>query len=113
MFMLGKGTHLLDDGKVPLLLLSGCSVADDALVWLIEGMHRGGVVSVVFVVIGMVVNKVVGDTVVVDDSERWMMGMAYQREGWWEWWWMMQVMWGYVVVIVAVPFLCHHYGCCC
>ena len=65
MFMLGRGTHLLNDGKVLPLLLSGCSVADGALVWLIEGVHRGGVVSVV---IGMVVNEAAGDTVVVDDG---------------------------------------------
>ena len=57
--------HLLDNGKVPPLLLSGCSVTDSALIWLIKGMHRGGVVSVV---IGMVVNKAAGDMVVVDDG---------------------------------------------
>ena len=67
MFMLGRGTHLLNDGKVLLLLLSGCSVANSALIWLIKGMHRGGVVSVV---IGVVVNKVAGDMVVVHDG-RW------------------------------------------
>ena len=60
-----QGMHLLDDGKVLLLLLSGCSVTDGALVWLIKGRNRGKVVSVV---IGMVVNEVAGDTVVVDDG---------------------------------------------
>ena len=69
MFMLGGGTHLLNDGKVLPLLLSGCSVIDSALVWLIKGMHRGGFVSPVFVVIGMVVNEAAGDTVVVDDGD--------------------------------------------
>ena len=44
-------------------------------------MHRGGVVSLVFAVIGMVVNKAAGNTVVVDDSRWWMMGMACQCEG--------------------------------
>ena len=62
MFMVGGGMHLLDNGKVPPLLLSGCSVTDDALIWLIKGMHRGRVVSVV--------NEVAGDMVVVDDG-RW------------------------------------------
>ena len=113
MFMLGRGMHLLNDGKVPLLLLSGCSVTNGALVWLIEGMHRGGVVSVVFAVIGVVVNEAAGNTVVVDDSRWQMIGMACQCKGQWQWWWMMQVTWGHIVVIVAVPFLCHHYGCCC
>ena len=65
MFMLGRGMHLLNNGKVPLLLLSGCSVADGALIWLIKGMHRGRVVSVV---IGVVVNEAAGDMVVVDDG---------------------------------------------
>ena len=45
------------------------------------GMHRGGVVSLVFAVIGIVVNEAAGNTVVVDDSRWWMMGMAYQCEG--------------------------------
>ena len=65
MFMLGRGMHLLDNGKVPLLLLSGYSVTNGALIWLIKGIHRGGVVSVV---IGIVVNKAAGDMVVVDDG---------------------------------------------
>ena len=65
MFMLGRGMHLLNDGKVPLLLLSGCSVTNSALIWLIKGMHRDRVVSVV---IGIVVNEVAGDMVVVDDG---------------------------------------------
>ena len=65
MFMLGRGMHLLDNGKVPPLLFSGCSVTDSALIWLIKGMHRGRVVSVV---IGIVVNEVAGDIVVVDDG---------------------------------------------
>ena len=69
MFMLGRGMHLLDDRKVLPLLLSGCSVTNGALVWLIKGVHRGGVVSAI---IGMMINKVVGDTVVVDDGGWWM-----------------------------------------
>ena len=64
-FMLGRGTHLLNNRKVPPLLLSGCSVASSALIWLIKGVHRGRVVSVV---IGIVVNEVAGDMVVVDDG---------------------------------------------
>ena len=81
MFMLGRGMHLLNDGKVPPLLLSGCSVTNGALIWLIKGMHRGGVVSPVFAVIGIVINKVAGDTVVVDDGRWQMMGMVCQCEG--------------------------------
>ena len=81
MFMLGRGMHLLNDGKVPLLLLSGCSVANGALIWLIKGMHRGRVVSLVFVVISIVINKVAGDTVAVDDGRWQMMGMVCQCEG--------------------------------
>ena len=91
MFMLGRCMHLLNDGKVPLLLLSGCSVTDSALIWLIEGMHRGRVVSLVFAVIGMVINKAAGDTVVVDDGGWQMMGMACQCKGQWQWQRMMQV----------------------
>ena len=60
MFMLGRGMHLLNDGKVPPLLLSRCSVANSALIWLIKGMHRGRVVSPMFAVIGMVINKAAG-----------------------------------------------------
>ena len=113
MFMLGRGTHLLNNRKVLPLLLSGCSVTNSALIWLIKGMHRGRVVSLVFAVIGMMINKAAGDTVVVDDGRWQMMEMACQCEGQWQWQWMMQVMWGHIMVIVAVPFLCHHYGCCC
>ena len=113
MFMLGGGTHLLNDGKVLPLLLSGCSVTDSALVWLIEGMHRGGFVSLVFAVIGMVVNETAGDSVLVDDGGWWMMGMACQCKGQWQWQWTMWVMWGHIMVVVAVPFLCRHYGCHC
>ena len=112
MFMLGRGMHLLNDRKVLPLLLSGCSVTNSALIWLIKGMHRGGVVSLVFVVIGVVINKVAGDTVVVDDGRWQMMGMACQCEGQWQWQWMMWVTWGHVMVVVVVTFLCHCYGCC-
>ena len=94
MFMLGRGMHLLNDGKVLPLLLSGCSVTNGALIWLIKGMHRGGVVSPVF---GMVINKVAGDTVVVDDGD----GISMQ---------------GAVAVAVAVDDVgdvrAHHGGCC-
>ena len=113
MFMLGRGMHLLNDGKVPPLLLSGCSVTNGALIWLIKGIHRSGVVSLVFVVIGMVINEVAGDTVAVDDGRWQMMGMACQCVGQWQWQWMMWVTWGHVVVVVAVTFLCCHYGCRC
>ena len=82
MFMLGRGMHLLNDGKVLLVLMSRCSVTDGAFIWLIEGVHRGpGVVSLVFAVIGIVVNEVAGDTVVVDDGRWQMMGMVCQCEG--------------------------------
>ena len=113
MFMLGRGMHLLNDGKVPPLLLSGCSVTNSALIWLIKGMHRGKVVSPMFAVIGMVINEAAGDTVVVDNGRWQMMGMACQCEGQWQWRWMMWVTWGHIMVVVAVTFLCHCYGCHC